>query len=169
MFWSKGISSNPGSQVGQSTAARPTDAVPSVCLLSWTHSQHSYLADASGKARAGWGQEVRPHPPSPNPSPSALPHGTLPSPMQSSPARPFHTDAGFLCHVAAAHSKACRNQGHAELWAGWRSTDRGVILGCPSEPPPHCGPREAPLDNVFQVFSLKTKKFFCCLRMKSPH
>ena len=48
--------------------------------------------------------------------------------------------------------------GPTELWEGWPSTDRGVTRS--REPPPHCGPREAPLDNVFQVFSLKTKKLF---------
>lgn len=137
-----------------------TDPMPDVCLLSQRHSQHSYLVIASGGSERSGGRRGSMLPISESLALSPLSYGILP--WSSGPLiTVVHRDAKFplpwgysQLQVPVKLAQTEPGGSFGRLAVHRQGCD--WVLGAPSP----LWAREAPLDNLFQVFNLKTKKLF---------
>lgn len=138
-----------------------TDPMPDVCLLSQRHSQHSYLVIASGGSERSRGRIGSMLPISESLALSPLSCGTCLGVLGSLSLSSFLIDARLPRPWGYSQLQVPMKLGQTEL--GGSSERLAVhrqgcdwVLGALS--PLWAG--EAPLDNLFQVFNLKTKKLF---------
>lgn len=159
-----------GFQGKPSTDASLIDPMPNGGLLSRRHSQHSCLVIASGGQEQSGGGRVGSKPPILDClalSPLSWGLWPLGSAVLTKVILPYRGRApSAICQLKSLMKLGQAEPGGSSGRAG-PPAGRDVIGS--REPPLRCGPGEAPLDNVFQVFNLKTKKLFSVgLRMKSP-